>query len=135
VSWATTSCSKEIVSPVSPRQTGSLIIKRSTNVQRTLTFGRSGPILTSSVRGTSFSFRIGWIRQVLKPEFVAPDLRERLRAARAIISGQDAFLARYKMDQYNIQIIVTQFHLHLVIAPVSVSPMPITHYSSALPVF
>jgi hypothetical protein len=66
---------------------------------------------------------IGWISRVLKPELVAPDLRTRLRAARAIVSGEDAFLARYKMDQTSIQIAVTRFHVHLVIVPSGPSPL------------
>jgi len=60
---------------------------------------------------------IGWIELVLRPEWVAPDLRNRLRAARAIVSGQDAFLARYAMDGNRIQIVVTRSFLHLVIFP------------------
>ncbi len=66
---------------------------------------------------------IDWINRVLKPDLVAPDLRSRLRAARAIVSGEDAFLARYKMDQTSIQIVVTRFHVHLVIAPCGPSPL------------
>jgi hypothetical protein len=70
---------------------------------------------------------IGWISRVLKPDLVAPDLRSRLRAARAIVSGQDAFLARYRMDQNSIQIVVTRFHVHLVIAPCGGSPLAAMH--------
>ena len=69
----------------------------------------------------------GWISRVLKPDWVAPDLRARLRAAREIVSGQDAFLTRYTMNQNNIQIVVTQFHVHLAIAPVNASPLAAIH--------
>jgi hypothetical protein len=60
---------------------------------------------------------VGWVERVLKPAWVAPDLRTRLRAARAIVTGRDAFLTRYAMNQNKIQIVVTRFHVHLVIAP------------------
>jgi len=70
---------------------------------------------------------VGWIDGVLKPDLVAPDLRSRLRAARAIVSGQDAFLARYKMEQTSIQIVVTRFRLHFVIAPCGPSPLAAMH--------
>jgi hypothetical protein len=70
---------------------------------------------------------IGWISRVLKPDFVAPDLRSRLLAARAIVSGQDAFLARYRIDQTTLQIVVTRFRLHLVIAPAGAAPLVAMH--------
>lgn len=60
---------------------------------------------------------IEWIELVLSPEWVAPDLRNRLRAARAIVSGQDAFLTRYAIDGNKIQIVVTKSFLHLLILP------------------
>jgi hypothetical protein len=68
-----------------------------------------------------------WIKTVLKPEFVAPDLPSRLRAARAIVSGEDAFLARYRMNQTSIQIVVTRFHVHLVLVPVGDTPIGAIH--------
>jgi hypothetical protein len=70
---------------------------------------------------------MGWISRVLKPDFVAPDLRSRLFAARAIVSEQDAFLARYRMDQTSIQIVVTRFRVHLVIAPGGSPPVAAMH--------
>ncbi|HUI56363.1 MAG TPA: hypothetical protein VLY04_15415 [Bryobacteraceae bacterium] len=69
-----------------------------------------------------------WIGAVLKPSWVAPDLRTRLRAARAIVSGQDAFLARYALNQVKIQIVVTRYHVHVVIKPPGgVNPLPALH--------
>ncbi len=59
---------------------------------------------------------IGWVTRVLKPTWVAPDLRNRIHAARAIVNGQDAFLTRYAMNQSKIQVVVTRFHVHVVIA-------------------
>ena len=70
---------------------------------------------------------VDWVRGVLKPELTAPDLGTRLRAARAIVSGQDAFLARYMMGGHSIQIVVTRFHVHLTIAPGGSSPLEALH--------
>ncbi len=71
---------------------------------------------------------VDWIGRVLKPEWVAPDLRTRLRAARAIISGQDAFLTRYALDQTKIQIAVTKYRVHIVIEPPrKVNPLAALH--------
>ena len=70
---------------------------------------------------------LAWIRRVLKPALIAPDLRVRLLAARAIVSGQDAFLARYVVESKKIQIVVTKFHVHVVIAPVSTPPLVALH--------
>src|SRR3954454_16101201 len=63
-----------------------------------------------------------WIEKVLRPEWTAPDLRNRLRAAHAIVSRRDAFLARYAMDGNKIQIVVTSSSIHLVISPAGGSP-------------
>ena len=63
-----------------------------------------------------------WIRLILKPAWIAPDLPSRLLAAHTIAGGQDAFLARYEMNEKKIQIIVTRFHLHVVIAPATTQP-------------
>jgi hypothetical protein len=71
---------------------------------------------------------LGWIALVLKPEFIAADLRSRLLGARAIVSGQDAFLARYRVDHTSIQIAVTRFRVHLVIAPEDTSPLAAMHH-------
>ena len=60
---------------------------------------------------------IDWIEEVLQPEWVAPDLQNRLMAATAVIKGRDALLARYAIDETKIQIIVTRFSIHLVISP------------------
>lgn len=60
---------------------------------------------------------IDWIEQVLRPEWVAPDLQSRLVAATGVINRRDAFLARYAIDTAKIQIIVTRFSVHLVISP------------------
>ncbi len=68
-----------------------------------------------------------WIKRVLKPEFIAPDLSSRLRAGRAIVNGEDAFLARYRMNQTSVQIVVTRFHIHLVLVPVGDSPIGAMH--------
>jgi hypothetical protein len=70
---------------------------------------------------------IAWIGHVLKPDLVAADLRSRLRAARSIVNGQDAFLARYRLEGHSIQIVVTRFHLHLVIAPGGDQPLEALH--------
>jgi hypothetical protein len=59
-----------------------------------------------------------WIEAVLKPEWMAPDLRERLQAARAIVDDRDGFLARYAVDGNKIQIAVTESYLYVVIVPV-----------------
>jgi len=64
-----------------------------------------------------FEDTVEWIEAVLKPERVAPDLRERLRAVRAIVNLRDAFLTRYSLDGARIQIVVDKYSLHLVIAP------------------
>jgi hypothetical protein len=58
-----------------------------------------------------------WIGKVLKPEWAAPDLRNRLRAASAIVSRRDAFVARYALDENKIQIVVTSSSMHFVISP------------------
>ena len=58
-----------------------------------------------------------WIEKVLKPEWIAADLRNRLRAASAIVSRRDAFLARYAIDENKIQIVVTSSSMHFVISP------------------
>lgn len=60
---------------------------------------------------------VDWIEDVLKPEWVAPDLLTRLVAATGVINRRDAFLARYAIDKSKIQIIVTRFSVHLVISP------------------
>jgi hypothetical protein len=60
---------------------------------------------------------IDWIEEVLKPEWVAPDLQSRLEAAVGIINRRDAFLARYAIGKTKIQIIVTRYSIHLVISP------------------
>ena len=64
---------------------------------------------------------MAWIDLVLKPEWRAPDLRRRLRAASSIVSRQDAFLARYAVDGNKIQIVVSRSFVHLVICPASES--------------
>jgi hypothetical protein len=58
-----------------------------------------------------------WIEEVLRPEWMAPDLRSRLVAASGVVNGRDAFLVRYAIDKTKIQIIVTRFSIHLVISP------------------
>ena len=58
-----------------------------------------------------------WIGKVLKPEWTAPDLRSRLRAASAIVSRRDAFLARYALDENKIQMVVSSSSMHFVISP------------------
>jgi hypothetical protein len=58
-----------------------------------------------------------WIEKVLKPEWIAPDLRNRLSAAHAIVSRRDAFLNRYAIDENKIQIVVTSSSMHFVISP------------------
>jgi hypothetical protein len=63
-----------------------------------------------------------WIGKVLKPEWTAPDLRNRLRAASAIVSRRDAFLHRYAIDENKIQIVVTSSSMHFVISP-AVGPL------------
>lgn len=68
-----------------------------------------------------------WVSRVLKPEFVAPDLSSRLEAARAIVDGEDAFFARYRMNEVSVQIVVTRFHVHLVLVPVGDSPVAAIH--------
>lgn len=68
-----------------------------------------------------------WIVKVLKPEYVAPDLSSRLTAATAIVDGKDAFVARYRMRDVNVQIVVTQFNVHLVFAPMGESPGSALH--------
>jgi len=70
---------------------------------------------------------VEWVNRVLKPEFVAPDLRSRLRAATAIVNGEDAFLDRYRINQTIVQIVVTKFHVHLVLAPAGDSPVAAIH--------
>jgi hypothetical protein len=60
---------------------------------------------------------VDWIEEVLKAEWVAPDLRRRLAAATGVISRRDAFLARYAIDKTKIQVIVTRFSIHLVFLP------------------
>lgn len=60
---------------------------------------------------------IDWIEQVLRPEWVAPDLQSRLEAASGVVNRRDAFLARYAIDKTKIQMIVTRFSIHLVISP------------------
>jgi hypothetical protein len=60
---------------------------------------------------------IDWIEQVLKPDWVAPDLLSRLVAAAGVVNRRDAFLARYAIDKTKIQIIVTRYSIHLVISP------------------
>ena len=60
---------------------------------------------------------IDWIEQVLRPEWVAPDLQSRLVAAAGVINRRDAFLARYAINTTKIQIIVTRYSIHLVISP------------------
>ena len=57
---------------------------------------------------------------------MAPDLSSRLHAARAIADGQDAFLA-HRMNQTSIQIVVTRFRIHLVLAPVGDSAVGAMH--------
>ena len=75
-----------------------------------------------------FNGAMNWVGWVLKPAWVAPDLRDRLRAGREIISGQDAFLARYALDRNKIQIAVTKYHVHIVIEPSgSVAPLAALH--------
>jgi len=68
-----------------------------------------------------------WISKVLKPEYVAPDLSSRLEAAPAIVDGKDAFLTRYRMNDASVQIVVMQFHVHLVFAPMGESPIAALH--------
>jgi hypothetical protein len=70
---------------------------------------------------------MAWIGKVLKPEYVAADLSSRLEAAAAIVDGKDAFLARYRMNDSSVQIIVVQFHVHLVFAPMGDSPLAALH--------
>ena len=60
---------------------------------------------------------LDWIEEVLQPERVAPDLLTRLAAATSVIDRRDAFLARYAIDNTKIQIIVTQFAVHLAVVP------------------
>ncbi len=60
---------------------------------------------------------IDWIEEVLKPEWVDPDLQSRLVAATGVVNRRDAFLARYAIDRAKIQIIVTRYSIHLVISP------------------
>jgi hypothetical protein len=60
---------------------------------------------------------IDWVDMVLKPEWVDPDLQSRLVAATGLVNRRDAFLARYAIDKAKIQIIVTRYSIHLVIAP------------------
>ena len=68
------------------------------------------------------------IGAVLKPEWTAPDLRARLRAERAIVSGQDAFLARYALNGTKVQVVVTKYHVHITIAaPGGVQPLAAMH--------
>jgi hypothetical protein len=64
---------------------------------------------------------MGWVAMMLQSKWQAPDLRKRLRAAKAIVSGQDAFLARYAMDGNKIQIVVSRSFVHLAILPASAS--------------
>jgi hypothetical protein len=69
-----------------------------------------------------------WIGRFLKPAWVPPDLRARLRAARAIVSEQDAFLTRFVINDNQIQIVVTRFHVHIAILPRgAVHPMAALH--------
>jgi len=65
-----------------------------------------------------------WIEKVLRPQWAAPDLRSRLRAASAIVSRRDAFLARYAIDENKIQIVVTSSSMHFVISPAGGSLFP-----------
>jgi len=60
---------------------------------------------------------IDWIEEVLKPEWLDPDLQSRLVAATGVVNRRDAFLARYATDRAKIQIIVTRYSIHLVISP------------------
>jgi hypothetical protein len=69
-----------------------------------------------------------WIERFLKPAWVPPDLPAKLRAARAIVSRQDAFLTRYVINDSQIQIVVTRFYVHIVILPPrTVQPMAALH--------
>ncbi len=60
---------------------------------------------------------IDWIYMVLRPAWVDPDLKSRLVAATGAVNRRDAFLARYAIGNAKIQIVVTRFSIHLVIAP------------------
>jgi hypothetical protein len=60
---------------------------------------------------------IDWVEEVLKPEWVDPNLQRRLVAATGVMHRRDAFLARYSIDNAKLQIIVTRFLIHLVISP------------------
>ena len=69
-----------------------------------------------------------WIKRILKSSWTAPDLSDRLQAGRAIIAGQDAFLARYALDETKIQIAVTKYHVHIVIKPsAGMAPLQALH--------
>jgi hypothetical protein len=67
--------------------------------------------------GTLHKESVEWIDLILRPEWRAPDLGARLRAAKSIVSRQDAFLARYAVDGNRVQIVVTRTFVHVVISP------------------
>ncbi|MGH9667535.1 MAG: hypothetical protein ACRD9L_24200, partial [Bryobacteraceae bacterium] len=60
---------------------------------------------------------LGWIGRILTSEWVAPDLRARLRAASGIAGRRDAFLTRYAINGTKVQIVVTRFFVYIVIVP------------------
>ena len=80
---------------------------------RALNNQAGAPRASSELRDETLS----WIELVLKPEWLAPDLRNRLRTITAANGGQDAFLARYALDGNRIQIIVNRVFMHFVISP------------------
>ena len=71
---------------------------------------------------------LAWIRKVLKPEYVAPDLASRLAAAPGAVDGKDALLARYRINGATVQIVVMRFHVHLLLAPEGESPVAAMHH-------
>ncbi len=75
--------------------------------KKTLTSGELDPEI---LRDT-----MDWIKQVLKPQWTAPDLEKRMVAARAIVSDQDALVARYVIDGSKIQIVVTKYNMHITV--------------------
>jgi hypothetical protein len=60
---------------------------------------------------------IHWIQQALKPAWIPSDLDQRLRGARAVVSNKDAFLVRYSIGGTKLQIVVTKYHVHILIDP------------------
>jgi len=74
-------------------------------------------LLANAVPVEHLEETLWWVDSVLRPEWRAPDLPLRMRAATEIVSNQDALLARYATDGTKIQIVVTRSYVHFVIAP------------------